>query len=178
MKSLIKLITRIEVIVFVLSFITAIYLLIFAPAKYFIWHALPMPPEPVTEIIYATVDTIIIRTISNKGLSCNIYVEKECWVEGHYAPPTGIPLWCFPDDDSTEHTIQIAKACNLSHNFGIVGTIYSLNSDGVVYVKHKGYISLAGYYFSAIIGLFCAFSTFLGKRLLLSIWPGIRHDGA
>jgi hypothetical protein len=177
MKLLINRITKIEVIVFILGFIGAIYMLVFAPAKYFIWHVLAKPPEPVSEIIDATIDTIIIRAISDRKYSCNVYAENTCWSEVDIEPEKGVSTWCFPNDDFTEHTVQILKACNLRHNFGVIGTVYSLNSDGAIYVKHKGYISIAGYYFGAIFGLLCSLITYFSRGLILQIPQHEKHDG-
>jgi hypothetical protein len=159
----------IEIAAFVLSFMIGVYLLIFAPARYLTWHALARSPEPAAEIIDTTVDTVTVRTTSDEKFLCNIYNEKECWIEVRYESLQGRPLWCFPEDYSTEHTVQIVKACSQSHNFGIIGTIYSLHDDGIIYVKHKGYISPEGYCFGTIFGLFFAILAFIGKRLFLAI---------
>ncbi len=160
---------KIELTTFIICFLLAIYILIFAPARYFTWHAITQSPEPIAEILYASVDTVSVRTISGKEFSCNIYDKENCWFEDYSELLKGRSLWCFPEVKPTEHTIQIARACSQSHNFGILGTIYALHEDGNIYVKHKGYISLDGYAFGALFGLLCASIIWVSKRLWLRI---------
>jgi hypothetical protein len=177
MKILGRLIKRIEIIAFVLGFVAGIYMLIFFPVKYFSWHALPAPPEPVVKIVSANhMGDIIIITASKKKFICNLDSEKECWTEIDYEPLTFGKVLCFMQDCPDNHTMQIIKATGQFHNFGEISFIYSLLDDGIIYVKQTGFIYLPGYMMGAIIGGVCALIAFIAKYLFLRISSFFRRD--
>lgn len=168
---------RIAIVAFIVGFVAGIYLLIFFPAKYFIaWHELPIPPEPVREIISADhTGDIVIRTESDKEFTCNIYHEERCWTEIDYEPLVFGTILCFREDCPDSQTTQMVKATGQLHNFGELSFIYSLRDDGVIYVKHSGFVYLPGYLMGAILGGCCAFFAFVGKYLFLGIISLIRR---
>jgi len=177
MKFLSGLIKRIEVIAFTLGFVAGIYMLTFFPARYFIrWHALTGTPEPVVKIISSNhMGEVIVRTLSNKKLTCNIYNEKSCWTEIDYDPWDIGKTLCFMEDCPDKNTVQMTKATGQAHSFGELSTIYSLHDDGIIYVKQTGFVYLPGYMMGAILGGFCASIGLIGKYLFLSMISFFRN---
>ena len=173
MKLINRLVQRIEVVAFILGCMIGIYMLVFAPYRYFfMWHALPLPPEHGEEILVANhMGDVVVRTISNKRFMCNIYDEKACWVEldTQYGLFEGSKTLCFKGNCPDERTVQMEKAGAALHGFGEPSTIYSLRANGAIYVKQTGIVYWPGYVAGIIIGGFCAFVVFVGKNLFLGI---------
>lgn len=168
MKLLSSPIEKIEIIAFILGFVAGIYMLMFPARHFFTWHPLPTPPEPVDKIIMAHLGDVIVRTISNNKLLCNIDHEEECWTEVDYDPLDLGKILCVGNCPN-KHTMQMMEATVLVHSFVVVSTRYSLNDDGIIYIKQKGVIYPDGYMIGAIVGGFCAFIAFLGKDLIFTI---------
>lgn len=165
-----KLLGKIEVIAFVTGFVVGTYMLVFYPAKYFlVWHALPSPPEPITKIFSVDhMGSILVDTVTNKKYECDLGNETVCWTEIDYEPiPFGTVL-CFENcfDDNVR---QIIKATGQYHNFGELSFTYALRDDGLIYVKHSGFLYLPGYMMGVFLGGICTVVVVLGKYLFLSI---------
>ncbi len=145
------------------------------PARYFFgWHPLPTPPEPVDKIITANLGDLVVRTISKKKFFCSIIHEEECWIEVDYDPLDFGKTLCAGDCPN-KHTVQMMETTALAHTFVAVTMTYSLNDDGIIYLKQKGIIYPHGYMMGAFIGGFCAFTAFLGKNLIFTILDAFKR---
>lgn len=176
MKFLTNFMKRIEVAVFIVVFISVIY--IFAPVRYFLaWHTLPTPPEPAVRIISATyLGDVTVRTVSNNKFTCNIYREGECWTEVDGNPwdmSTGL---CFMKDCPNNEIVQMKKTTIQNHNFGESSTIYSLNIEGIVSIKQAGFVYFTGYIIATILAALCAFIVFIGKHIFVAIIAFLRKE--
>jgi hypothetical protein len=173
MKLINRFIQRIEVVAFILGGIVGIYMLVFAPYRYFfMWHALPLPPEAGEEMLMTNhMGDVVVRTITNKMFRCNIYDKEACWFEQvtQYPPFDGSETLCFEGNCPDEHTVQMRKVSAALHGFGEPSTIYSLRDNGMVFVKQTGVIYWPGYVVGAVLGGICAFIAFTGKNLLIGI---------
>jgi hypothetical protein len=164
-------IKRIEITAFCLGFTAGVYMLVFFPAKYFITpHALPVPPEPIAEIISAShMGDVIIRTTTDEKFICDLDNEKECWAKVDYEPIVFGKIVCFKESCPDNHTVQIVKTTGQYHNFGELSFTYLLHEDGVIYVRQSGRLYLPGYLMGVIFGGICAAIAFVGRVLFLGL---------
>ena len=170
MKVLHKLLKRVEIIVFAIGFVAGIYVFVFYPAKYFlVWHALPSPPEPVTKLYSVDhMSNILIDTVTDNKYECNLNNESDCWTEVNYEPIAFGTVLCFRNCHD-RNVKQVIKATGQNHSFGEVSFIYELRDDGVIYVRHMGFLYLPGYMLGTFIGALSAFIAYIFKRLLFRV---------
>ena len=174
MKLLLSRAGKTEFIAFILGFVAGIYLIIFPARYFFAWHPLPVLPEPADKIISANLGVVIVGTISNNKFICNIIHEEECWTEVDYDPLELGKTLCAGDCPN-KHTVQVTETTALAHSFAAVTMTYSLNDDGIIYLKQKGIIYPHGYMIGVLVGGFCGFIAFLGKYLIFTILSAFKR---
>src|ERR1051325_10665847 len=117
MKLLNRLLRRIEILVFIITFPAVLYMLVLAPVRYFLtWHALPRTSEPIEKIFSTDFrGEVIAQTISNKKLKCNLYQEQECWIKVDYNPVEWGTALCAGESCPNRHILQMMKSSGQSH---------------------------------------------------------------
>jgi hypothetical protein len=159
---------KIETIVFVITLIGVMY--IFAPIKYFVWHALPVSPEPIEKIVSANhLGDVVIKTNLDRIFVCNIYEEDACWHEIKKIPLDLSTPICFLNECTDDHIVQIVQATIQFHSFGHLTTIFSLNDNGIVYTRQTGFVDIGGLVLGGILGGIFAIGTFVIKRISLAV---------